>query len=85
MYKEVWEQVSRLVSPLPPQDRTQSNHATDCDDSLGYEYPFVLRAVKSGGAWCSWCPWSAMCRGCNIPDSNLPLTTPSSFLAIGII
>ena len=24
-----------------------------------------------------------MCRGCNIPDSNQPLSTPSSFLAIG--
>eukprot|EP00088_Acartia_fossae_P020500 TRINITY_DN22079_c0_g2_i3.p1 TRINITY_DN22079_c0_g2~~TRINITY_DN22079_c0_g2_i3.p1 ORF type:complete len:592 (+),score=155.44 TRINITY_DN22079_c0_g2_i3:376-2151(+) len=83
LYSSVWEQVSRLVSPLPPGDRTgASNHATDCDDSLGYEYPFVLRAVKSGGAWCSWCPWSKMCRGCTIPDSSTPLSIPSSFLAI---
>jgi len=82
LYAGIWEQVARLVSPLPPQDRTQSNHALDCDDSLGYEYPFVLRAVKSGGGWCSWCAWSKMCRGCPIPDSTLPLSTPSSFLAI---
>ena len=25
------------------QDKAQSNHATDCDDSLGYEYPFILK------------------------------------------
>ena len=35
LYSSVWEQVARLVSPLPPQDRAQHNHATDCDDSLG--------------------------------------------------
>jgi len=35
LYSWVWEQVTRLVSPLPPQDKTQHNHATDCDDSLG--------------------------------------------------
>jgi ubiquitin carboxyl-terminal hydrolase 6/32 len=28
LYKSVWVQVSRLVSPLPPKDQTQ-NHATD--------------------------------------------------------
>ena len=28
LYKSVWIQVSRLVSPLPPKDKTQ-NHATD--------------------------------------------------------
>ena len=22
--------------------------------SLGYEYPFVLKAVTSGGNWCAW-------------------------------
>ena len=52
-YKLVF-QVARLVSPLPPQDQAQSNHATDCDDSMGYEYPFVLKAVTSGGNWCAW-------------------------------
>jgi hypothetical protein len=47
LYSSVWEQVARLVSPLPPpQDHPaqSSNHAADCDDSLGYEYPFVLKA-----------------------------------------
>ena len=28
LYKNVWTQVNRLVSPLPPRDSTQ-NHATD--------------------------------------------------------
>jgi ubiquitin carboxyl-terminal hydrolase 6/32 len=28
LYKSVWAQVSRLVSPLPPRDSSQ-NHATD--------------------------------------------------------
>jgi hypothetical protein len=28
LYKNVWLQVSRLVSPLPPRDST-TNHATD--------------------------------------------------------
>ena len=28
LYKSVWTQVSRLVSPLPPRDSSQ-NHATD--------------------------------------------------------
>jgi len=82
LYSLVWEQVARLVSPLPPHDKAQSNHATDCDDSLGYEYPFILKAVKGGGSWCSWCPWSKMCRGCSIPCTAHTLQTPSSFFAI---
>lgn len=28
LYKSVWKQVSRLVSPLPPRD-SATNHATD--------------------------------------------------------
>ena len=62
-------QVARLVSPLPPQDlpHTAGNHAKDCDDSLGYEYPFVLKSVTSGGCWCAICPWDRMCRGCALP------------------
>lgn len=82
LYKMVWEQVARLVSPLPPQDQAQSNHATDCDDSMGYEYPFVLKAVTSGGSWCAWCPWHRMCRGCELPASSAPVSTTASFYAI---
>ena len=57
LYRVAWEQVARLVSPLPPQDVASANHAQDCDDSLGYEYPFVLKCVTSGGSWCAVCPW----------------------------
>ena len=37
IYQTVWTQVSRLVSPLPPRD-SSTNHATDCDDSLGNNF-----------------------------------------------
>ncbi len=48
LYSSVWEQVARLVSPLPPPDPVQTpNHAADCDDSLAYEYPFVLKVDGS--------------------------------------
>lgn len=33
LYEAVWTQVTRLLSPLP--EGQQTNHATDCDDSLG--------------------------------------------------
>ncbi|XP_055640764.1 ubiquitin carboxyl-terminal hydrolase 32 isoform X2 [Toxorhynchites rutilus septentrionalis] len=66
LYCSVWLQVARLLSPLPPTPPDQSNHATDCDDSLGYDFPFTLRAVASGGRVCALCPWSRFCRGCEI-------------------
>ena len=65
LYKSVWVQVSRLVSPLPPNQTT--NHAADCDDSLGYEYPFTLKLVRPDGAYCQLCPWHRFCRGCELP------------------
>uniref|UniRef100_W4VR89 ubiquitinyl hydrolase 1 n=1 Tax=Corethrella appendiculata TaxID=1370023 RepID=W4VR89_9DIPT len=70
-YCSVWVQVARLLSPLPPTE--QSNHATDCDDSLGYDFPFTLRAVADGGRICALCPWSKFCRGCEIPCNDEPL------------
>ena len=58
LYASVWTQIARLVSPLPPSEASSpSNHALDCDDSLGYEYPFVLKRVKKDGYTCSICPW----------------------------
>ncbi|XP_076876132.1 ubiquitin carboxyl-terminal hydrolase 32-like [Brachyhypopomus gauderio] len=68
LYNTVWTQVSRLASPLPPQE--SSNHAQDCDDSLGYQYPFTLRAVQGDGNSCAWCPWYRFCRGCAIECSE---------------
>lgn len=73
LYCSVWLQVARLLSPLPPTPPDQSNHATDCDDSLGYDFPFTLRAVASGGRICALCPWSRFCRGCEIPCNDEPL------------
>ncbi|XP_053131058.1 ubiquitin carboxyl-terminal hydrolase 32 isoform X2 [Hemicordylus capensis] len=64
LYDAVWIQVSRLASPLPPQEA--SNHAQDCDDSMGYQYPFTLRVVQKDGNSCAWCPWYRFCRGCTI-------------------
>ncbi|CAG7722265.1 unnamed protein product [Allacma fusca] len=65
LYKRVWSLVARLVSPLPPTDAY--NHAQDCDDSLGYEYPFVLRVVMKDAEWsCGRCQWYSFCRGCPI-------------------
>lgn len=43
------------------------------DDSLGYEFPFTLRAVTEGGRVCALCPWSKFCRGCEIPCNDDPL------------
>ena len=58
LYASVWTQIARLVSPLPPSEASSpANHAQDCDDSLGYEYPFVLKRVKKDGYTCSACPW----------------------------
>ncbi|XP_055677370.1 ubiquitin carboxyl-terminal hydrolase 32 isoform X2 [Lutzomyia longipalpis] len=70
LYCAVWLQVARLLSPLPPTPPDRANHATDCDDSLGYEFPFTLRAVASGGRICALCPWFRFCRGCEIPCNN---------------
>ncbi|CAB3376870.1 Hypothetical predicted protein [Cloeon dipterum] len=80
LYEAVWIQVARLVSPLPPS--SAPNHALDCDDSLGYEFPFVLKAVAPGGVQCSWCPWNRFCRGCRIQCSDLEFNNASTHLAI---
>ncbi|XP_059216867.1 ubiquitin carboxyl-terminal hydrolase 32 isoform X1 [Stomoxys calcitrans] len=69
LYCAVWLQVSRLLTPLPASTE-QANHAADCDDSLGYDFPFSLRAVKNDGLTCALCPWSNFCRGCEIPCNN---------------
>jgi hypothetical protein len=68
LYEAVWSQVTRLLSPLPQSDQT--NHATDCDDSLGYEFPFTLKAVLQGGQICAICHWTQFCRGCTLPCSD---------------
>ncbi|KAJ8916678.1 hypothetical protein NQ315_000323 [Exocentrus adspersus] len=68
LYESVWGQVTRLLSPMPQSD--QPNHATDCDDSLGYAFPFTLKAVLQGGQICAVCHWTKFCRGCVLPCSE---------------
>lgn len=68
LYESVWNQVTRLLSPLPQSDQT--NHAQDCDDSLGYAFPFTLKAVLQGGQICAICHWTQFCRGCTLPCSD---------------
>lgn len=70
LYYSVWNQVKRLLSPLPPASSQTHNHAEDCDDSLGYGYPFKLKAVKENGQICALCPWARFCRGCEIPCND---------------
>lgn len=40
------------------------------DDSLGYEFPFTLKAVLQGGQICAICHWTQFCRGCTLPCSS---------------
>lgn len=56
--------------------------STFSDDSLGYEYPFVLKVVQRGGSWCAWCPWHRFCRGCALPCSAKEFKFAASYLAI---
>uniref|UniRef100_A0A131YED8 Ubiquitin carboxyl-terminal hydrolase 32 n=1 Tax=Rhipicephalus appendiculatus TaxID=34631 RepID=A0A131YED8_RHIAP len=82
LYRLVWTQVARLVSPLPPSESTVPNHAQDCDDSLGYEYPFTLKAVHKDGFMCAWCPWYKFCRGCPIDCDDADFNFSSLYLSI---
>ncbi|XP_066297333.1 ubiquitin carboxyl-terminal hydrolase 32-like isoform X2 [Branchiostoma lanceolatum] len=52
------------------------------DDSLGYEYPFVLKAVQRDGITCAWCPWYRFCRGCVIDCTEEEFAMGSSYVAI---
>ncbi|KAK7882227.1 hypothetical protein WMY93_028401 [Mugilogobius chulae] len=80
LYDAVWVQVSRLASPLPPQEA--SNHAQDCDDSLGYQYPFTLRVVGKDGNCCAWCPWYRFCRGCTIDCTEDRASVGNAYIAV---
>uniref|UniRef100_A0A8C9EP07 Ubiquitin carboxyl-terminal hydrolase 32 n=1 Tax=Pavo cristatus TaxID=9049 RepID=A0A8C9EP07_PAVCR len=80
LYDAVWIQVSRLASPLPPQEA--SNHAQDCDDSMGYQYPFTLRVVQKDGNSCAWCPWYRFCRGCKIECTEDRASVGNAYIAV---
>ncbi|KAM3615781.1 uncharacterized protein V6R79_007674 [Siganus canaliculatus] len=80
LYDAVWIQVSRLASPLPPQEA--SNHAQDCDDSMGYQYPFTLRVVSKDGNSCAWCPWYRFCRGCTVECTEDRASVGNAYIAV---
>ncbi|XP_061105237.1 ubiquitin carboxyl-terminal hydrolase 32 [Conger conger] len=80
LYDAVWIQVSRLASPLPPQEA--SNHAQDCDDSMGYQYPFTLRVVQKDGNSCAWCPWYRFCRGCTVRCTEDQASVWNAYIAV---
>lgn len=83
LYEAVWSQVTRLLSPLPQSDQTNHATdwytfvyclfslllllIDFSDDSLGYEFPFTLKAVLQGGQICAICHWTQFCRGCDLP------------------
>jgi len=70
--------VSRLVSPSPPTDSgALPNHAHDCDDSLGYEFPFTLKVVQANGIHCGLCSWTKFCKGCPLAPDSTPLPNGS--------
>uniref|UniRef100_A0A673W6C9 ubiquitinyl hydrolase 1 n=1 Tax=Salmo trutta TaxID=8032 RepID=A0A673W6C9_SALTR len=80
LYDAVWIQVARLASPLPPQEA--SNHAQDCDDSMGYQYPFTLRVVGKDGNSCAWCPWYRFCRGCAVDCTDDRASVGNAYIAV---
>ncbi|XP_063220318.1 ubiquitin carboxyl-terminal hydrolase 32 isoform X2 [Bacillus rossius redtenbacheri] len=82
LYHAVWVQVAHLMSPLPPNESAAPNHAQDCDDSLGYEFPFILKAVNKNGTHCVWCPFYRFCRGCRIECSDTDFNFGCCYVAI---
>lgn len=60
---------------MPPQKRGRTATVLSCssDDSLGYEFPFRVRVVRAGGAWCARCAWPRLCRGCTLPSDDTPV------------
>ena len=57
IYMIVFKQLKRLLRK-PKDNQSISNHAFDCDDSLGERYPFTLKYVHEDGKKCSICPWN---------------------------
>ncbi|XP_023240605.1 ubiquitin carboxyl-terminal hydrolase 32-like, partial [Centruroides sculpturatus] len=52
------------------------------DDSLGYEYPFTLKAVQKDGLLCALCPWYSFCRGCRIECCDADFNFSAAYIAI---
>ena len=57
--------------------------ALHSDDSMGSQYPFVLKSVQRCGIACgNKCPWFRFCKGCLIPCNDDPWMQNSEFIAI---
>jgi len=59
--KSIYENISKQLERLLRKNTDTtcvSNHALDCDDSLGERYPFILKHVYEDGKRCSICPWN---------------------------
>ena len=57
IYENIFKQLERLLRKNTDMTLI-SNHALDCDDSLGERYPFILKHVNEDGKRCSICPWN---------------------------
>jgi ubiquitin carboxyl-terminal hydrolase 6/32 len=57
IYQSVFKQLERLLRKNNDVISI-SNHAFDCDDSLGERYPFTLKQVNEEGKKCSICSWN---------------------------
>jgi ubiquitin carboxyl-terminal hydrolase 6/32 len=59
--KSIYENISKQLERLLRKNTHTScvsNHALDCDDSLGERYPFLLKHINDDGKRCSVCPWN---------------------------
>ncbi|GAV01668.1 hypothetical protein RvY_12345-2 [Ramazzottius varieornatus] len=69
LYERVWIQVKRFVRGQDLKDGENANHAQEgAIPQTGY--PFKLLLVKEDGLWCSKCPWTQFCRGCELKVSD---------------
>ena len=60
LYRAVWTQVARLLSPAPPGDAA-------CKEGEPGNYPFELKMVQRDGVTCARCPWYR-CVPCQQPS-----------------
>ncbi|CAM4750883.1 unnamed protein product [Rotaria magnacalcarata] len=83
--KSIYENVSKQLERLLRKNTDLSyvsNHALDCDDSLGERYPFILKHVTEEGKKCSICPWNRFCTGCSFESNTNEFLRTRGNLAI---
>jgi len=69
IYKDIFKQLERLLRKNTDAPSI-SNHALDCDDSLGERYPFILKRVREDGKKCAICSWNRFCLGCPLKSND---------------